>query len=61
MTNIPFVTPSYPQQKLWQESLNKFGYGNRVIIDPIYGRETKYCIPVSSQYSNDPLPLSRCI
>ncbi len=23
--NVPFVTPSYPQQKLWQESLEAFG------------------------------------
>jgi hypothetical protein len=53
----PFVTPSYPQQKLWQDSLSTFG------MDPndyrsIFGRETKYTVPVSSKYFTTPLPLA---
>lgn len=55
--NIPIVTPSYPQQKLWQESLNNFGMETSH-YQSIYGRETKYCVPVSSQYSPDPVPLA---
>ncbi|MDF2858649.1 MAG: hypothetical protein K0Q87_4500 [Neobacillus sp.] len=53
---IPFVIPSYPQQKLWQESLDKLGLSNNR-LRPIYGRESKYCVPISSQYYDKPLPL----
>ncbi|WP_091167133.1 aldolase [Paenibacillus sp. 1_12] len=52
----PLVTPAYPQQKLWKESLVELG----MEMGPyrsIYGRETKYCVPVPSQYFNEPLPL----
>lgn len=55
--NRPVVTPSYPQQKLWQESLNEFGMETSAYRS-IFGRETKYCIPVSSQYFTEPLPLA---
>ena len=53
----PYVIPSYPQQKLWQESLNQFGMETGD-YKSIYGRETKYCVPVSSNYYSDPLPLA---
>ncbi|MEH7074910.1 aldolase [Neobacillus drentensis] len=52
----PFVTPSYPQQKLWQESLNEFGLENHQ-FQPLFERETKYAIPVHSQFSREPIPL----
>jgi hypothetical protein len=55
--NVPFVTPSYPQQKLWQESLNEFGMESED-FQPLYGRETKYSVPVASRFSNERLPLS---
>lgn len=55
--NTPIVIPSYPQQKLWQKSLSNLGINN-INYRPIYGRETKFCIPVSSQYYEKPLPLS---
>lgn len=55
--NNPVVTPSYPQQKLWQESLHEFGM-EASRYRSIYGRETKYCIPVSTQYFVEPLPLA---
>ena len=55
--NIPFVTPSYPQQKLWQDSLNSFGL-EQSKYRSVYGRESKYCIPVSSQYYNEQIPLA---
>lgn len=51
----PIVTPAYPHQKLWQDSLNIFGLES-TNYDSIFGRETKYSIPVT-QYYNKPLPL----
>ncbi|MFP3123387.1 aldolase [Ectobacillus funiculus] len=55
--NTPIVTPSYPQQKLWENSLTNFGMETSQ-YQSIYGRETKYSIPVSSKYFSDPLPLA---
>jgi hypothetical protein len=55
--HIPFVTPSYPQQKLWQESLIEFGMETSQYRS-IYGRETKYSVPIPSQYFAEPLPLA---
>ncbi len=53
---IPLVTPSYPQQKLWRESMDVFGMqvGD---YRPLFERENKYAIPVSN-YSNDSMPLA---
>lgn len=53
---LPIVTPSYPQQKLWQDSLNMLGF-NPVSYRSIYGRETKYCVPVPSEFSSEPIQL----
>jgi hypothetical protein len=53
----PIVTPAYPQQKLWQESLDGFGISSNE-YKPIYDRKTKFAIPVSSQFSVSPLPLA---
>ncbi|WP_440603803.1 aldolase [Bacillus sp. GB_SG_008] len=58
--NSPFVMPSYPQQKLWQESLNEFGM-ETTHYRPLFERETKYAVPVSSQFFADPLPLAGVI
>jgi hypothetical protein len=55
--NEPVVTPAYPQQKLWQESLNAFGL-NSVNYQPIFDRETKFTIPVYSQFMDNPIPLA---
>ena len=55
--NIPYVTPAYPQQKLWQESLDTFGM-NSNDFRPLFDRETKYAIPVKSHFSSDTLPLA---
>jgi hypothetical protein len=57
---IPYVTPAYPQQKLWQDSLNSFGM-EAINYQSIYGRENKYCIPVPSNYYTEPLPLAGVI
>lgn len=56
-TKIPIVTPSYPQQKLWQDSLESFGMESSHYRS-IYGRRDKYCVPVSANYVTDPLPLA---
>ncbi|MGE7760168.1 aldolase [Peribacillus sp. NPDC097895] len=54
--NQPWVTPSYPQQKLWQESLNAFGM-NSTEYQPLFDRMTKFSIPVQADFYNKPLPL----
>ena len=55
--NIPMVTPAYPQQKLWMESLNQFGMESNQ-YKPIVERETKFAVPVSTQFANQELPLA---
>jgi hypothetical protein len=55
--NIPTVTPAYPQQKLWQESLNAFGMKSND-YRPIFDRETKFAIPVTTQFATKSLPLA---
>lgn len=57
---IPFVAPSYPQQKLWEDSLRSFGMETSE-YQSIFGRENKYCIPVSSKFSSSDLPLAGVI
>lgn len=52
----PWVIPSYPQQKLWQESLNAFGM-NSTDYQPLFDRTTKFSIPVQTDFYNKPLPL----
>ncbi|WP_078428890.1 aldolase [Alkalihalobacterium alkalinitrilicum] len=55
--NVPIVTPAYPQQKLWQESLNEFGMEKKQ-YRPIVDRETKFAIPVKDQFANEMMPLA---
>ncbi|MBD1378843.1 aldolase [Metabacillus arenae] len=55
--NLPMVTASYPQQKLWEESLNQFGM-NVSQYRPLFERETKYAVPVRSNFYSEPLPLA---
>ncbi|MCQ6558996.1 aldolase [Paenibacillus mendelii] len=55
--NMPYVTPAYPQQKLWEESLQAFGMETRQ-YRPLYDRETKYAIPVQSQFAEEALQLA---
>lgn len=57
LEGIPYVVPSYPQQKLWQESLDQFGLDNKD-YRPLFERETKFAIPVHSSFFDQPLPLS---
>ncbi|WP_416149849.1 HPr kinase/phosphorylase [Salipaludibacillus sp. HK11] len=55
--NVPMVIPAYPQQKLWQESIDRFGMESSQ-LHPIVDRETKFAIPVQSQFTNETLPLA---
>lgn len=52
----PIVAPSYPQQKLWQNSLEAMGH-NYEALRSIFGRETKYCVPLTDSFHTAPLPL----
>ncbi|MDR7079103.1 energy-coupling factor transporter ATP-binding protein EcfA2 [Neobacillus niacini] len=55
--NVPMVIPAYPQQKLWQESLDEFGIDSRE-YKSVYQRETKFAIPIKDQFSSVPLQLA---
>lgn len=54
---IPYVIPSYPQQKLWEESLQNFGM-DTAKYNPLFERENKFAVPVHSNYCDHPLPLA---
>ncbi|WP_240733054.1 aldolase [Jeotgalibacillus sp. S-D1] len=54
---VPMVTPAYPQQKLWLESLNQFGMESEK-LRPIIDRETKFAVPVAAQFADKPMPLA---
>jgi hypothetical protein len=55
--NMPYVVPSYPHQKLWLESLNEFGISSKG-YSPLFDRETKFSIPVHSDFLCASLPLA---
>ncbi|WLR42774.1 aldolase [Bacillus carboniphilus] len=54
--NKPYITPTYPQQKLWEDSLIYIGREVEE-FQPIYGRERKYNVPVREHFIKDTLPL----
>lgn len=56
-SNEPIVIPSYPQQKLWETSLQEFN------MDPsnytsLFKRERKYAVPLTSTFIDYPSPLA---
>lgn len=53
----PMVTPAYPQQKLWKESLDAFSVDTDQ-FSSIFDRETKFIVPVSSHYQQEPMVLA---
>jgi hypothetical protein len=55
-SDIPLVIPSYPQQKLWKQSLENLEIESNNLL-PIYQRETKFSVPVSTKFSGKTLPL----
>lgn len=55
--HVPLVFSAYPQQKLWQETLTAFGMQSSQYCS-LFERETKYAVPVNSQFSTETLPLA---
>jgi hypothetical protein len=53
----PVVSPAYPQQKLWQDSLRNFKMSTECLT-PLYGREKKYSVPVTANFINEKIPLA---
>ncbi|GBG08889.1 aldolase [Paenibacillus agaridevorans] len=53
----PIVMPAYPQQKIWQESMQLLGKSTAG-LKPIYKRETKFAVPVEGAFLDTPLPLA---
>ncbi|MFP7473349.1 aldolase [Niallia taxi] len=52
----PCVIPSYPYQKLWEDSITQFNMDtNR--YKPIVQREKKYSVPIKNNFENNILPL----
>ncbi|SFI28506.1 hypothetical protein SAMN02799624_00118 [Paenibacillus sp. UNC496MF] len=52
---VPYVIPAYPQQKLWQESIERLGMQEGRYV-PLYA--TKFAIPVAQRFCSDPVPLA---
>ncbi|GGD73200.1 hypothetical protein GCM10010911_33810 [Paenibacillus nasutitermitis] len=50
------IFPSYPQQKLWQDSMDKLGM-NGDGCQPLFDREQKFAVPVQSRFRHEPMPL----
>jgi hypothetical protein len=55
--DIPIISPAYPQQKLWQQTLEEFGKMQHN-YRPIYQRETKFAVPVFDQFTAENYPLA---
>jgi hypothetical protein len=55
--HIPIVMPSYPQQKMWQETIDHLGMSSSN-FQPLFDRETKFAVPVASRFCSHPLPLA---
>lgn len=56
----PFVLPAYPQQKIWQETIDMLGM-DAAELKPLFERETKFAVPVQARFCSEPLPLAGII
>lgn len=56
----PIAIPSYPQQKLWQTSLDAFGMDNSGYLQ-LVDRKTKYAVPVQEHFTQEATPLAGVI
>ncbi|ESU32076.1 hypothetical protein G3A_13145 [Bacillus sp. 17376] len=54
---VYYVNPTYPQQKLWEESLLNFEMDSNN-YKPLFERENKFAVPVQSNYCDCSLPLA---
>lgn len=52
----PLVMPAYPQQKLWQESLDRLQIVGGE-LKPLFEREAKYAVPADGAFWPEPVPL----
>lgn len=52
----PTVIPAYPQQKLWQESIDQLGMESSGFV-PLYEEVTKFAVPVAAKFYAEPVPL----
>lgn len=57
---LPIAIPSYPQQKLWQTSLDAFGMDNADYLQ-LVDRRTKYAVPVEKHFTQEASPLAGVI
>ncbi|MFC5652877.1 aldolase [Paenibacillus solisilvae] len=53
----PVVTPSYPQQKLWENSIVHLGMETNS-YNPLYQEVNKYAVPVTATFCGEPIPLA---
>lgn len=54
---VPWVYPSYPQQKLWKDSLELMG-SKVASLSSIYGRLDKYAVTIQDQFCQTPKRLT---
>ncbi len=54
---VPLVYPAYPQQKLWQESLDHFGQSSTG-YSALHDEYNKFAVPVGDRFHNKPVPLA---
>ncbi|MEH7884009.1 aldolase [Bacillus sp. JJ1609] len=57
INEIPYIIPSYPQQKLWGKSLQLLKIDSSK-YSPLFDREDKFAIPVHSNYCDQSLELA---
>ncbi|CAM4182982.1 hypothetical protein FHS16_000096 [Paenibacillus endophyticus] len=55
--DVPVISPSYPQQKMWQETIDRLGMSSDR-FQPLFDRETKFAVPVASHFCSQALPLA---
>ncbi|WP_232242544.1 aldolase [Paenibacillus sp. GSMTC-2017] len=55
--NTPLIMPAYPQQKIWQQTIDMLGM-DAAGLKPLFDRETKFAVPVPGSFCNKPLPLA---
>lgn len=53
----PLVMPAYPQQKLWQDSLERLQIAGSG-LKPLFERETKFAVPANGVFWPEPVPLA---
>jgi len=57
---VPTVIPAYPQQKLWQESMDGLGMESGPYV-PLYEEISKFAVPVAAKFHTRPVTLGGVI